>query len=57
MAPAALLLAVGVVAVVCLLVVEALGTGGRVLAALVAVWALGVGALAVRHGLRSRPEP
>lgn len=53
-APAALLLAVGVVAVVCLLTVDELGTGGRVVGSLVALWALAVGAVGVRHGLRTR---
>lgn len=56
LAPAGLLLAVGVVAVVCLLTLDALGTGGRIVGTLIALWALGVGALGVRHGLRSRPD-
>lgn len=57
LAPGALLLAVGVVAVVCLLTVDALGTGGRVVGALVALWALAVGGAGIRHGLRARPAP
>lgn len=56
-APAALLLAVGLVAVACLLTVDALGTGGRAVGSLVALWALAVGTAGVRHGLRSRPVP
>ena len=54
-AAAALLLAVGVVAVVCVLTVDALGTGGRTIGSLVALWALVVGATGVRHGLRTGP--
>lgn len=56
-APGALLLAVGLVAVVCLLTVDALGAGGRAVGTLVALWALAVGTAGVRHGLRTRAAP
>lgn len=53
-AAATVVLAVGVVALGCALALDRMSGGGRVVSGAIAAWAIGVGAVGLRHALRLR---
>ena len=53
-AAAIVVLAVGLVALGCALVLDDLAVGGRVVSGAIAAWAFGVGVVGLRHALRLR---